>query len=76
MQQDPTEYGEIINSLGQTITFYEHPTKGDEYPVICVCHELQLAEASDFWETTDMEEPHGEYTPAFVNGELVYGPNI
>jgi hypothetical protein len=73
MQRKPTEYGKMINSKGQEIVFYEHPLKGDEHPVIVVCHELRLAASSDFWETDDMEAEHGEYEPSFENGELYIG---
>lgn len=65
MDWNPTEYGRIINSKGQEIVFYEHPTKGDEEFVICVCHKLQLAEYSDFYEIDDMMASHGEYEPWF-----------
>lgn len=73
MQHNPTSYGEMINSLGQFIEFYEHPFKGDEFPVICVCHALQLAAASDFWETDDMIASHREYEPSFKDGKLFIG---
>lgn len=43
MALKPTEYERMVNSLGQEIVFYEHPIKGDEAEVICVCHELELA---------------------------------
>lgn len=73
MSLDPTVYGEFTNSLGQLITFVEHPLRGDEYPVICVCHELQLAASSDFFELDDMTAEHGEYAPSFQNGKLYIG---
>lgn len=74
MDLNPTSYGEITNTKGQKIEFFEHPLRGDEYPVICVCHELKFAEASDFWETEDMEAGHKEYEPWFnSDGKLEYG---
>ena len=73
MSYNPTVYEEMINSLGQRITFVEHPLIGDESPVICVCHELKLAALSDFYETDDMIASHGEYEPAFIDGNLVIG---
>jgi hypothetical protein len=73
MNLDPTIYDEITNSIGQRITFVEHPLKGDESPVICVCHDLKLADYSDFWELDDMTASHKEYEPKFVDGKLVYG---
>lgn len=74
MDWNPTEYGRMINSKGQEVVFYEHPTRGDEEFVICVCHKLQLAEYSDFFEICDMMEDHGEYEPWFnESDELVIG---
>lgn len=65
MDWNPTEYGRMINSKGQEIVFYEHPTRGDEEFVICVCHKLELAEYSDFFGIDDMIAEHGEYEPWF-----------
>jgi hypothetical protein len=73
MEYNPTEYDRMINSKGQEIVFYEHPLRGDEFPVIIVCHELELADYTDFMETTDMMEDHKEYEPSFVNGKLYIG---
>ena len=73
MKNNPTEYGRIVNKAGQEITFYEHPLRGDEAPVIVVCHELQLAEHSDFYETDDMAAEDGEYQPSFIDGKLFIG---
>jgi len=73
MNLDPTLYEEMINSLGQTISFYEHPTRGDEAEVICVCHDLKLATYSGFYETDDMMSDHGEYEPKFIDGEFFIG---
>ena len=73
MEAEPTEYDRMTNSIGQEIVFYEHPYKGDEFPVIIVCHALQLADNTDFMETTDMMQDHGEYEPSFVDGKLNIG---
>jgi len=73
MNLNPTSYGTFKNQLGQEIEFFEHPLKGDEFPVICACHSLQLASASDFWETDDMTAEHGEYAPSFQDGKLFIG---
>jgi hypothetical protein len=70
---NPTEYGRMTNSLGQQIIFVEHPTEGDEYPVIAVCHELKLAAATDFFELDDMTAEHGEYEPVFIAGKFQHG---
>ena len=73
MNLNPTSYGKHTNSLGQEIEFFEHPTRGGDAEVICVCHELKLAESSTFYETDDMTADHKEYEPSFVNGELLIG---
>jgi hypothetical protein len=73
MAQNPTEYDRMINSIGQEIVFYEHPLKGDEFPVIIVCHELQFADYTDFMETDDMMASHKNYEPSFQYGELWIG---
>jgi hypothetical protein len=71
--QNPTEYGRMINSLGQEIIFIEHPLRGDEYPVICVCHALELASDSTFYELDDMMADHKEYEPNFFEGKFYIG---
>ena len=71
MDWNPTEYDRMINSKGQEIVFYEHPTKGDAEFVICVCHKLQLAEYSDFYETDDMMAEHREYQPWFDENDVL-----
>ena len=73
MSEEPTLYGEMVNSLGQKIEFVEHPYKGDEYPVIAVCRELKLASATDFWDLDDMLADHKEYEPSFQEEKLFIG---
>ena len=73
MELNPTSYGEITNSLGQEIEFLEHPLEGDLAEVICVCHALELASYSSFFETDDMENESKEYEPSFVDGEFLIG---
>ena len=73
MNLNPTSFGSMGNSIGQEIEFFEHPLKGDEFPVICVCHSLRLASASEFWETDDMIAEHKEYEPSFQDGKLFIG---
>ena len=74
MSYEPTEYDSMTNSRGQKIIFVEHPTRGDEYPVIAVCHELKRAASTDFFELDDMMADHGGYEPWFnENGELEIG---
>ena len=71
--------GETVNQMGQEVHFYEHPLHGDEYPVIVIFPEYEVAFNSDFFDIDDMIAEHGEYTPYFVGGELTLGfqlPNI
>jgi hypothetical protein len=76
MAHNPTEYGRMTNSLGQEIVFVEHPLRGDETPVICVCNELGLASYSTFYELDDMTADHKEYEPSFKNGNFLIGQFI
>jgi hypothetical protein len=74
MSFNPTVYDRMINTQGQIIEFVEHPTQGDEHPVIAVCHELKLAASTGFFELDDMLASHGEYEPWFTSdGELEIG---
>jgi hypothetical protein len=73
MNLQPFKYGEIINNQKQLIEFYENPIYGQDAPVIAVCHELKLAEATDFYELDDMVASHGEYTPIFIDNKITYG---
>jgi hypothetical protein len=71
---NPSVYGSMSNSKGQKILFVEHPIRGDEYPVIAVCHQLKLAGTTDFFELDDMTADHGEYEPWFdAQGKLQIG---
>jgi len=73
MEAEPTVYGEIVNSLGQSIRLVEHPYDGDSYPIIAVCDELALAASTDFFDLDDMLAEHNEYEPSFQNGKLFIG---
>jgi hypothetical protein len=74
MSYNPTSFGTMTNSMGQLIEFIEHPTLGDEYPVIAVCHKLGKAGVTDFYDLDDMMANHGEYEPWFNSqGELFIG---
>lgn len=74
MSLKPTSLGSMVNDKGQKIEFFEDPIYGDEFDIICACHELQLADFSGFYETDDMTAKHGEYQPWFnENGELNIG---
>ena len=73
MDHNPTVYDTITNSKGQEIDLVEHPIHGDESDVIAICHDLELADHTGFFETDDMLEDHKEYEPSFINGELYIG---
>jgi len=73
MAYNPTEYDKLINKDGQEIVFYEHPLRGDEAPIICVCHELQLAASSGFYDLDDMMALETDYEPSFMDGALYIG---
>lgn len=70
---NPTVFGEMTNSKGQLITFVEDPNRGDEASIICVCHELQLAAHSGFYELDDMTADDKEYEPSFEDGKFYIG---
>ena len=70
---NPTVYETITNAIGQEIDLVEHPIQGDMAEVICVSHELKLAEYSTFYDTVDMTAKHKEYEPRFVDGKLKFG---
>lgn len=76
VDDNPTEYGRMVNSLGQEIVFVEHPYRGDEAPVICICHELKKASYSTFYELDDMLADHKEYEPSFQDGHFLIGQFI
>ena len=73
MENEPTIYTTMVNSLGQKIDLVEHPFKGDESVVIAVCHELQIASYTDFYDLEDMLAEHREYEPLFINGTFQHG---
>ena len=72
MLSEPTELGSMVNSKGQLVKFYEHPTKGDEAPIIVSFDNLGFAFHSDFFDTADMEEI-GDYEQVLVGGQLKCG---
>lgn len=69
MDFKPTIIGSVINQLGQVITFVEHPLWGDEYPVIAVFHEFEMAVNTEFFDMDDMYTG-SEYLPVYRDGEV------
>ena len=66
MALNPTQYDKhIVNSLGQTIYFFENPLLGSDATVIAVCHELRLADSTTFFDLEDFNIEGSEYNPVF-----------
>jgi len=73
-QNDAFGYDQISNELGQKVVFYEHPTLGDEFPVIVAFPDQQVAFVSDFHDLDDMtSEETIEYRPFLWNQEMILG---
>ena len=70
---NPTVIAEFVNSIGQEIKIVEHPTLGDDYPLIAICDDLKLADGTDFMETEEITEIEGDYEVMFIEGHLRYG---
>ena len=74
MSSNPFIYCEFVNNMGQKITFVEHPIRGDEAPIIAVCHKLEFAGCTGFFDLGDMLAIHKEYEPWFtIEGDLDIG---
>lgn len=65
----PTLYKTIVNQLDQSIDLVEHPTRGDEYPVIAIYHKEKIAVVTDFYDCGDFYED-SDYNPICLNGEI------
>ena len=69
---NPTVLGTITNVLGQKIDFLEHPTFGDEYPIIARYKDESgniNTYSTDFFDTCDMEQG-GDYEPIYIYGDM------
>ena len=70
METNPYHLGSMINHHKQRIDFYEDSLWGDEGCIICVCHALDLAGESGFYDMDDMtSEVSDEYYPWFDHNE-------
>lgn len=65
----PTVYDTLINQRGQSIELVEHPTRGDEYPIIAIYHKEKIAVTTDFYDTEDFYEG-SEYNPVYQHGAM------
>jgi hypothetical protein len=70
MNLKPTMYGTVTNQDGQEVEFYEHPIKGDEYPVIAVFKDKKIAVCTDFYDTEDFFNG-SDYNPVIRNNKVV-----
>jgi hypothetical protein len=69
---NPTVLGTITNQLNQTIELIEHPTLGDEYPIIARYTDASgnvNTYATDFFDTADFYDD-SEYNPIYIYGEM------
>lgn len=69
INQNPTLLDSFVNQSGQTVNCYEHPTLGDESPVIVEIEGVMVE--SDFWDLGDFYED-SEYNPILWHGEIIY----
>lgn len=68
MAKEPYMLDEMTNTQGLRIEFYEHPSLGDEAPVLVVFPAEKLAFSSDFYETDDMMT-NGDYEPQLMDDQ-------
>lgn len=71
MEHKPFLLDKIVNQQGQTVEFYEHPTKGDSSTVLAVFPEFKAAFDTDFFDTGDFYED-SEYNPIYQDGKANY----
>lgn len=68
IDKNPTLIHEYTNQLGQKIEVYEHPLRGDEFPVIAVCKSLELAHNTGFYDIGDFFQD-SDYNTVFYQGK-------
>lgn len=73
--EKPHEYERLINSLGQEIVFYEHPTFGDMDSIFVYFPKEDRLFDSNFFELDDMLADHKEYEPVIVDGVGLFKGN-
>lgn len=69
MAFNPTLLDTMINQIGQRVNFYEHPTKGDEYTVLGVFPDFNIAFDTDHWDTSDFYD-YSDYNPIYKDGRV------
>lgn len=70
MSKKPYVYDGFVNSMNQMVVLLEHPTEGDDAPVIVSFPEHGVMFDSGFMETDDMKNMDGDYVPHLVDGEM------
>ena len=70
MALKPTIYNGFRNTLGQLVQLAEHPTRGDEYPVIAIFRDQKVAFCTDFFDTSDMYKG-SDYEPINIAGDCI-----
>lgn len=68
MASNPYVIQRSRNAQGQKMEFVEHPTEGDDYPVIVVFHDAKLAFNTGFFDTGDFHRS-SDYMPVLVGTE-------
>jgi hypothetical protein len=72
MAYNPTVLGTTINRLGQLVTFYEHPTQGDEAPVYAgIADRLANTGNYDLDDMLDQSIGYDDYVPVLVDDKIV-----
>lgn len=66
-QENPTMLASKDNSLGQKITFYEHPRLGEDAPIMVEIGGKLFT--SEFWDTEDMLAGD-DYEPILSEGRM------
>ena len=67
---DPTELDSFTNLVGQTVTLYEHPTRGEDAPVYGEIDGVVFD--TEFFDTDDMTYPDSDYAPLLLaDGNVV-----
>jgi hypothetical protein len=73
MAKNPTVLTTTVNRMGQLVTFFEHPTQGDEAPVYAAIGD-RLANTG-FYDLDDMLDQcigYDDYVPMLHNDKIVF----
>lgn len=68
MKQKPCELYRMKNRFNQEVVFYEHPTKGDEAPVLAIIGDTAFN--TGFWDCGSFFED-SDYNPILYNGMVI-----